>query len=85
MYEYTHRDPSERSVVTVFLPGAVQTDYEILEKGMSFVEHREPDDVDPLVRYVVQLKKGELLWDGRKADAADLCGNAYSSVTYLTY
>lgn len=56
IYECTHRCPSERSVVTVFLPGAVQTDYEILEKGMSFVEHREPDDVDPLVCYVAQLK-----------------------------
>lgn len=56
MYECTHRGPSERSMVTVFLPGAVQTDYEILEKGMSFVEHRESDEVDPLVRYIVQLK-----------------------------
>lgn len=56
MYECTHRGPSKWSVVTVFLPGAVQTDYEILEKGMSSVEHWEPDDVDPLVRYIVQLK-----------------------------
>lgn len=52
----THRGPSEGCVVTVFLPGAIQTDYEILEKGMRFVEHRESDDVDPLVRYVVQLE-----------------------------
>lgn len=57
----THRGPSEGCVVTVFLPGAIQTDYEILEKGMRFVEHRESDDVDPLVRYVVQLELGEFL------------------------
>lgn len=48
-------------MVTVLLPGAVQTDDEILEKGMSFVEDREADDVDPLVRYVVQLQQRELL------------------------
>lgn len=62
----THRGPSEGGVVTVFLPGAIQTHYEILEKGMRFVEHRESDDVDPLVRYIVQLELGEFLQTGGK-------------------
>lgn len=34
----TYRGPGEGGVVTVLLPGAVQTNNKILEKGMSLVE-----------------------------------------------
>lgn len=57
----TNRGSSERSVVAVLLPGAVEAQHKVLEEGMSFVEHWKTEDVDPLVGYVVESEQREFL------------------------
>lgn len=48
-------------MITVLLPGAVEAEEEILEEGVRSVEDWEPDDVDPLISYIVQSQQRELL------------------------
>lgn len=58
---FKYRCSSKRGVITVLLPGAVEAEKEILEEGVRSVEDWEPDDVHPLVGYVIQSQQGEFL------------------------
>lgn len=51
-------------MVAVLLPGAVEAQREVLEERMGLVEDGEAQDVDPLVRYVVQPQQSEFLQEG---------------------
>lgn len=63
----TYRRSSEGRMVAVLLPGAVEAQRKILEEWMSLVENGEANDVDPLVRYIIQLQQSEFLRGGRRA------------------
>lgn len=56
-----YRNASKRGMITVLLPGAVEAEKEILEKGVCSVEDREPDDVHTLISYIVQSQHREFL------------------------
>lgn len=66
----TYRRSSEGRVVAVLLPGAVEAERKILVEWMSLVEDGEADDVDPLVRDIIQPQQSEFLRgeDGRRTD-----------------
>lgn len=59
--DFTHCWPSERSVVTVLLPGLVEALDELLEEGVRLVENRESQDVDSVVQQAVQALEGKFL------------------------
>lgn len=59
--DFTHCWPSERSVVTVLLPGLVEALDELLEEGVRLVENGESQDVDSVVQQAVQALEGKLL------------------------
>lgn len=73
----TYRRSSEGRVVAVLLPGAVEAQCKILEERMSLVEDGEADDVDPLVRDIIQPQQSEFLRARREenglSDRADVC------------
>lgn len=58
-------------MVTVFLPGAVETEEEVREVRMAVVEDREAKDVDPALHQdVIQLQQRELLYARRDTSSA---------------
>lgn len=59
--DFTYCWPSERSVVTILLPGLVEALHKLLEEGVRLVENGEPQDVDSVVQQGVQALEGELL------------------------
>lgn len=59
--EFTYCRPSERSVVTILLPGLVEALDKLLEEGVGLVENGEPQDVDSVVQQGVQALEGKLL------------------------
>lgn len=72
----TYRRSSEGRVVAVLLPGAVEAERKILVERMSLVEDGEADDVDPLVRDIIQPQQSEFLRGRREnglSDRADVC------------
>lgn len=52
---------SERSVITVLLPGLVEALDKLLEESMRLVENGKPQDVDSVIEQVVQALEGKLL------------------------
>lgn len=60
-------------MVTVFLPGAVETEEEVREVRMAVVEDREAKDVDPALHQdVIQLQQRELLYARRDTSSVGL-------------
>lgn len=58
---FTYCWPSKRSVVTVLLPGLVETLDKLLEESMGLVENGKSQDVDSVIQQAVQALERELL------------------------
>lgn len=64
-------------MVTVFLPGTVEAEEEILEEGMCSVEDGKAQNVHPLTGHVIQSQQREFL------QREESEGQRYNGIRYV--